>query len=146
MKKILLIARPSPTNKVVGDAATIAGRGFRQITHTRNAFELLAKNLDDFDVIVIDADPEIHPMGILEAVAGRKHTPPVIVLTGLEEEYMSGVVAKHGAVACVGKPFTATELAEVIDELFPNERRHVQSCDLWGHPKSVTHHILHSVA
>lgn len=140
MKKLLLIAKLSPTNKLVAAAATMVGRGLRQVSNARDAIEILAKDLGEFDVIVIDADPEIHPMSILEVVAGRKHRPPVIVLTGLEEEYMCGVVAEHGAAACIGKPFTATTLVEVIDELFPTETRHVQSCDLWGHPKSPAHH------
>jgi hypothetical protein len=57
----------------------------------------------------------------------------------LEEEYMSDIARRHGAAACIGKPFTAPQLARLIDEVRPTGMPHALSCDLWGHPQRMHH-------
>lgn len=135
MKKILLLADPaSASNVLVVDAAATACHTVCQVTNTRRAFEILQRGIPGVDLLIVDLDWQIHPMAILEAIAACKNTPPVIVLTELEEEYVDKVAWQHGAAVCLGKPFTAARLASLIRRLVSSEKPVELACDLWGHP------------
>lgn len=136
MKKILLLADPaSAANVIVVDAAASACHTVCQVTNTRHAFEILQRGIPDVDLLIVDLDWQFHPMAILEAIAACKNNPPLIVLTDLEEGYMRKVASQHGAVACLGKPFTASRLASLIRKLVSPEPPAELSCDAWGHPR-----------
>lgn len=132
----LLVARnSSASNQIVADAAAQAGRKLRQVTDSRRAFELLRSGFSGVDLVIIDVDPGIHSMSILEAIAACESAPPVIVVTGFEESEMTPIAHRHGATACIAKPFTPVELAALIEEVCPaTEPSNAYSSDLWGHP------------
>ena len=134
MKNILLIDADGDSVGLVMMAAARGGHAVRLATRSDEAFKILHCGLYDIDLVVLDADPGGHPMALLEAMSGYSNPPPVVVLTGLEEEYMSGVVAGHGAAACIGKPLSVEKLRSIIARLSPERRgRCGCSCDAWGH-------------
>ena len=47
---------------------------------------------------------------------------------------MEPVAARHGAVACLGKPVSIERLRAVIDRVIRDERGQEISCDPWAYP------------
>jgi len=137
-RNILLVAnRSGDSNAIVADAATRTDRGLRHADNSRRAFELLMAGLDDIDLIVIDLDPGMHSLSVLEALGCCDTCPPIIVVTGLEELEMTAIAHRHGATACIGKPFSAAKLALLMEEVCPSTARpFTMSCDRWGHTRN----------
>ena len=132
-REILLVANSDADSSAIVEAvAKESGRGLRKVSSTRQAFDILASDMDDLDVVIIDLDPGMHALAILEAISGHAFAPPVIALTSLEESEVTPIASRHGAVVCLGKPFQHANLAKAI-ELCLAQPRSV-SCDLWGHP------------
>ena len=133
---ILLVAQgASSSNSVIADAAVEASRGLRHASSSHEAFATLADGLDDIDVVIIDVDPGIHSLSVLDAITYRKTAPPVIVVTASEESEMAPMAYRHGATACIGKRFTGRELAALIEDVcIPDWQQCEGSCDRWGHP------------
>jgi DNA-binding response OmpR family regulator len=109
MKRNMLLAANSDvdSNVTIADAARQTGRGLRTASSNREAFEILCMGLDDVDVAIIDLDPGVHSFAILDALDCSEAAPPVIAVTGLEESEMTPIAFRHGAAACLGKPFSA---------------------------------------
>lgn len=133
-REILLIANgDADSNAIVEAVAKQTGRRLRKVSSTRQAFEILATDMDNVDVAIIDLDPGVHSLAILEAIGGHPVAPPVIVLTSLEESEVTPIASRHGAVACLGKPFQHASLSNAIELSLALPRS--ISCDLWGHPR-----------
>ena len=133
-REILLVANSdADSNAIVEAVAEESGRRLRKVSSTRQAFDVLATDLEDVDVVIIDLDPEVHSLAMLEAIGGHAMAPPVIALTSLEESEVTPIASRHGAVACLGKPLQHANLSEAI-ELCLAQPRSI-SCDLWGHPR-----------
>jgi len=136
-RNILLVGKDNTSTNVIGDAAARTGHGLRHANTSRETFEILQDGLDDIDLVIIDVDPGIHSLSILEALSYSKTAPPVIVVTGFEELEMQPIAYRHGATACIGKPFTSGELAILIADICPfTSEPPGRSCDLWGHPRA----------
>jgi DNA-binding NtrC family response regulator len=144
-RNVLLVANSSEdSNAIVTDAAARTGRGLQHIDNSRRAFERLEAGLSDIDLIIIDLDPGMHSISVLEALGCCETCPPIIVVTGLEELEMTAIAHRHGAIACVGKPFSAAKLALLLEEVCPsNARPCALPCDLWGHPRICTGECRH---
>ena len=107
------------------------------------AFRILNGGLDAVDVIVVDLDPGGHGLAVMEAIDASPRTPPAIILTSLEEVYMTPIGAANGAAACLGKPFTVEKLASVIDQVTaPGRRSAAWSSDVWGHPHRCENNFI----
>jgi DNA-binding NtrC family response regulator len=132
----LLIAKEtSDSNAVIAQAASRAGFFLLRANDAKRAFELLRNGLPEIDLVIIDIDPGIHSMAILEAITARDSSPPVIVVTGFEQFEMAPIARRHGAAACIAKPFTATELLARIEDVCPADYASTfWNCDAWGHP------------
>ncbi|HEV2842825.1 MAG TPA: response regulator [Chthoniobacterales bacterium] len=132
----LLIAKEtSDSNATIAQAVSRAGLFLLRATDAKHAFELLRNGLGEIDLVIIDVDPGIHSMAVLEAITSREAVPPVIVVTGLEQSEMAPIARGHGAAACIGKPFTAAELLARIDDVCPADYGSSScNCDAWGHP------------
>ena len=133
---VLLIVDADPSSiELVSLAAMKTKHRVIRAKTSREAFRILDGGLGEVDVVVVDVDPGVHGLAVLEAIDVSSTSPPVIVLTSLEEGYMTPIAAAHGAAACVGKPFTVAKLASVIEEVCaPSWRSAACSCDTWGHP------------
>lgn len=138
---LLISKETSDSNATIWEAALRAGYFSLRANDAKRAFELLRNGLTEIDLVIIDVDPGIHSMAILEAIAARENRPPVIVVTGFEQFDMAPIARRHGAVACIAKPFTVTELLARIEEICPADDSASSSCnsDAWGHPYPRRH-------
>lgn len=139
MKNILLVAQGAgSSHETITRAAVEAGLGLRHASNSHEAFEILTDGLDDIEVVVIDTDPGSHSLSILDAISLHTTAPPMIVITSSPEAGISNMPHRHGASACISKPFTALELSALIkDVCLPEWQRTGGSCDKWGHRKSA---------
>jgi DNA-binding NtrC family response regulator len=108
---ILLLSTDPFVERLAREAVPATRHGLRVVQTSQEAFRQFKEGCEDVDLAIIDLDPGMHANALLEAAGDRL---PVIVLTGLEENYMQPVAARHGALACLAKPFTAERLAEII--------------------------------
>lgn len=129
--KILLVDADGDCAELVSSVAAQDGRGVRWVKTSREAFHILGQQLRKVEVVIVDVDPGVHGIALLEAISGCAERPPMIVLTALEETYMKPIATNHGATACLGKPVSATRLREAFHQL---ERHAHLTSDSWGHP------------
>ncbi|MGZ5537178.1 MAG: response regulator [Chthoniobacterales bacterium] len=141
-KMLLLVDADPHSTEVISVAAARTGHQVTRAHTSREAFCIMEHGLDDLDLIVIDVDPGVHGIDVLETVEISSTTPPVIVLTDVEDHYLPGFATARGAAACVTKPFTADEIAAVIEEVSaPAWRSAGCTCDAWGHPHRDQPHL-----
>jgi len=103
---------------------------------SKEFFHFCNEDFENVTAIVLDVDPGMHGMAILEALDACENTPPIIVVSALEEHCLSPVVQRHGAMACLGKPLSLTRLGRALDQA--GERAAAPRCDLWGHITDCT--------
>jgi AmiR/NasT family two-component response regulator len=112
---ILLVANGDIESDLdVIDAAARTAHGVRRASARSRPSQVLQKAFADSDAVIIDLDNDGQPLGTVEALGCDENAPPVIVLTNPQ---MAPIAYRHGATACVIKPFTAGELASVITNL-----------------------------
>ena len=133
---LLISNETSNSNAVIAQATSRAGFFLFRVNDAKQAFELLRNGLPEIDLVIIDVDPGIHSMAILEAITARHSSPPVIAVTGFEQFEMAPIARRHGAAACIAKPFTAAELLARIANVCPayHSASNARRCDAWGHP------------
>ena len=74
--------------------------------------------LGHFDLILTDIRmPELDGLQMLEAIRRSKPSVPILVMTGFTQ-YTENMIAEKGADKVLYKPFTGTELIEVIKNHF----------------------------
>lgn len=94
------------------------------------------------DLVIVDVDPGVHGMAVLEALDGCDNPPPIIVVTGFEEGAMTPIAFRHGAAACIAKPFTVDELVHLMQKVaVTTSQANSYSCDVWGHPHRERLHV-----
>jgi len=133
---ILVVDADADTVGFVLEASARTGHAVRQAKTSREAFEILKNELRHLDAVIVDVDPGAHGLALLEAVSSCREKPPLLMLSGLEEAYMKTVAAKHGASACLCKPFSIEQLYAVLNRTIMNApaRAEFSWCDKWGHP------------
>lgn len=135
-RNILLVANgDADSNAIIADAVRQTGRGLRHASSSREVFEILCMGLDDVDVVIVDLDPGVHSLTILEALDYSQTAPPAIAVTGLEESEMTPIARRHGAAVCLAKPFSADTLARLIEDVHSSVSLERRTCDRWGHPR-----------
>jgi hypothetical protein len=72
---LLISKEASDSNATIAEAAARAGLSLLQAPDAKRAFELLRSGLAEIDLVIIDVDPGIHSMAILEAIAARDTSP-----------------------------------------------------------------------
>lgn len=145
---VLLIAnKSSEWNRVIRAAVERTGRTMQLFEDSKRAFNLLRSGCADVDLVIVDLDPGIHSMAVLEALDGCDNPPPIIVVTGFEEGAMTPIAFRHGAAACIAKPFTLDELVYLMQKVaFAMAEPNCFSCDLWGHPHRERLHVARRCA
>ena len=132
--RVLLIS----SDRAVAEAGLQAASSTRsalQLARTSGeAFRALGEEIEDVAVVILDLDPVIHGLALLEALALCRQMPPLLAITDLEEHDIKPIVQQHGGVACIAKPVDAEKLAGAIHQarasVPPSSR---WSCDRWGH-------------
>ena len=133
---VLVLDADADTARAVASAAATGNCDLRFVQTSKEFFQFCSEDFENVAAIVLDVDPGVHGMAILEALDACENTPPIIVVSALEEHRLSSVVQRHGAMACLGKPLSVTRLARAIDQTL--ERVAAPRCDLWGHPIDCT--------
>ena len=136
---VLLVADDNELNTTVAEAARKTGHGIRNASSSRDTFEILGLGLEDVDLAIVDVDPSLHSVAILEALNYSEAAPPVIALTEVDEAEAAPILRRHGAAACLKKPFGVDELAALIQKVCAcGCRNRALSCDRWGHVRAST--------
>lgn len=113
---VLVLDTDADTAHAVALAASTGNYDLRFTRTSREFFHFSTGDFENVDAIVLDVDPGVHGMAILEALDACKNTPPVIVVSALEEQHLHSVVRRHGAMACLGKPLNVSRLTRVLEE------------------------------
>jgi DNA-binding response OmpR family regulator len=135
MKRNVLLVTNSgdDLNDTVAKAASKTKLGIRETSTSRNTFEILEPGLDDVDLAIVNVDPILHSLTILEALNDSEAAPPIIVLVDVDEAEATSLVLRHGAAACLRKPFGSDQLAILIEKVCASACRNKPlSCDKWA--------------
>jgi len=133
---VLVLDADADTARAVASAAATRNCDLRFVQTSKEFFHFCREDFKNVAAIVLDVDPGVHGMAILEASDVCENSPPIIVVSALEEHRLGPVVQRHGAIACLGKPLSVTRLARAIDQTLG--RVAAPRCDLWGHPIDCT--------
>jgi DNA-binding response OmpR family regulator len=141
---VLLLVDADPNSaELVALAAEQSRHRVIQANTSVEALRTLNGNLGEVDVIVVDVDLAAHGLDVLEAIDVSPTAPPLIILTSLEEGYMTPAGAGRGAAACLAKPFTVEKLASIIERVSaPEQRSAAWSSDAWGHPHRCKNNFI----
>ena len=130
-KVVLVLDADADTARAVASAATIRNCDLRFVQTSKEFFHFCREDFENVIAIILEIDPGLHGMAILEASDVCENTPPIVVVSALEEHCLGPVVQRHGAIACLGKPLSSTQLGRALDQAM--ERATAPRCDLWGH-------------
>src|SRR6476620_12126071 len=133
---VLVLDADADTARAVASAATTGNCDLRFVRTSKDFFHFCSDDFEDVAAIVLDVDPGVHVMAILEALDACENPPPIIVVSALEEHRLGPVVQRHGAVVCLGKPLSFTQLRRALEQAV--ERATAPRCDLWGHVTNCT--------
>jgi DNA-binding NtrC family response regulator len=133
-RAVLLIDADADTASSVLEAVSLTSLNVRFARTSRDFFQLIQAGLDDVAVIVLDVDPGVHGMAVLEALEAWGPAPPVIVISSLEEARLRPVALAHGAKECFGKPVSTERLKRAIVKFTRTPEADAFQCDVWGHP------------
>lgn len=125
---ILLVDADGDSEKIVSLAAARAGRDVLVARTSSDAFQILKDQMQRLTLVVVDADPGAHGLALLEAISACADRPQIVVITDLEEAYVTPIAIKHGASACLGKPVTLHGLHSTLNAVATRSL----TCDRWG--------------
>lgn len=81
----------------------------------QNTFDILSLGLNDIDLAIVDLGASMQNLAIVEALTHSQPAPPVIALVDGNDREAIPLLQRHGAAACLKKPFCADELARLIE-------------------------------
>jgi DNA-binding response OmpR family regulator len=96
----------------------------------QNTFDILSLALEHIDLTIVDLGANMQSLAIVEALTHTKPAPPVIALVDGKDAEAMPELHRHGAAACLRKPFCADELARLIELVCrSNSHEDLPSCD-----------------
>ena len=128
-KLLLLIDADNDCGPIVAEAAAHTDRKVLLAKTSREAFEIIQKEIWHLNIIIVDIDPGAHGVALLEAMSACAERPPMIVVTALEEVYMKPIATVHGAAACIGKPLRLEQLLLAFENV---DLHRGLTSDRWG--------------
>lgn len=128
---VLVLDADADTARAVASVATTRNCDLRFVQTSKEFFHFCREDFENVIAIILEIDPGMQGMAILEASDVCENTPPIVVVSALEEHCLGPVVQRHGAIACLGKPLSFTQLGRALDQAV--ERATAPRCDLWGH-------------
>ena len=113
---MILLLNAEPDLIPVALHASMELRHTLRTVHTcKDAFRFLNDGAD-VDVILLDLDPDIQGMALLNTLDAGSRRVPLIALTSLDVDYVKPIVTQHGATECLGKPVTVPQLVAAIEK------------------------------
>lgn len=100
-----------------GDLTSRGASGELKTDRAQNTFDLLSLGLDDINLAIVDLGADTQSLAIVEALTHSEPAPPVIALVDGKDAEGLSELHRHGATACLKKPFCADELARLIEAL-----------------------------
>jgi DNA-binding response OmpR family regulator len=100
-----------------GDLTSRGASGELKTDRSQNTFDILSLGLDGINLAIVDLGADTKSLAIIEAVTHKKTAPPVIALVDAKDAEAIPELHRHGATACLKKPFCADELARLIEAL-----------------------------
>jgi FixJ family two-component response regulator len=113
---VLVLDADADTARAVASAATTRNCDLRFVQTSKEFFHFCREDFESVIAIILEIDPGMHGMAILEASDVCENTPPIVVVSALEEHCLGPVVQRHGAIACLGKPLSFTQLGRALDQ------------------------------
>lgn len=95
---VLVLDADADTARAVASTAATRKCDLRFIQTSKEFFQFCSEDFENVTAIVLDVDPGMHGMAILEALDACENAPPIIVVSALEEHCLRPVVQKHGAI------------------------------------------------
>ena len=86
-------------------------RGLRLASSVDEALRLLARDLSDLDMVIVDLDLDVHGVALLKALTFCCNRIPVVAIKSRKN-----IGPTKGAVACLDKPTTSKQLSAVIQQ------------------------------
>jgi DNA-binding NtrC family response regulator len=81
-----------------------------------DALDLICTSGQDLDLAVIDCEHGPHGMTLVGAINSRREGFPVIAITRPGEQFIEALAYANGAIACLSKPLSATQLADTMKQ------------------------------
>lgn len=125
---ILLVDADGDSERIVSLAAARAGRDVLVARTSSDAFQILKDKMQRLTAVVVDVDPGAHGLALLEAISACADRPQIVVITDLEEAYVTPIALKHGASAVLGKPVTLRGLYSTLNAVATRSL----TSDRWG--------------
>jgi DNA-binding response OmpR family regulator len=113
-----------------GDLTNQGTSGEVKTDRAQNTFDIVSLGLDDINLAILNLGADTQSLAIIEALTHTKPAPPVIALVDGKDAEAMPELHRHGAAACLKKPFCADELARLIEAVCAStSHRDSSSCD-----------------
>ena len=131
---VLLVDADADTVNAVGSIAARANFDVRFTQTSPNSFPLTRDDLEDVELIVLDADSDLQSLNVLEALAGWVPNPPVIMISDPREKVLRPTIFAHVVTEYLEKPVSIEGFETALTRFVRTPESHHCRCDLWGHP------------
>jgi DNA-binding response OmpR family regulator len=114
---ILLLTHDPKLEDCVAHVLRQSG-GLSHLAHSADdALQIVGGTARELDLAIIDFESGPHGMTLLGAMSMCREDLPVIVIAHDDEKHVEALAYANGAVACLAKPLSATQLVGAIREL-----------------------------
>lgn len=112
---VILVINADPAVEIAARKAVCQNcHSLRMAYSAPEAVRILAEDMSDVDLILLDMGEEMHPAALLQIIESHCQNVPVVVLTDHEANYMRPLVLARGAADCLGKPVSVKTLSETM--------------------------------
>ncbi|MCG3203575.1 MAG: putative transcriptional regulatory protein YedW [Elusimicrobia bacterium] len=121
MGKILIADDEQSILEAMTDVLLDQGHQVVGVSDGREA--LFQIQLQDFDVAILDVMmPKMDGYHLAQALRGLAHPPAVLIVTSRDFEGDQQALKATGVTAFLQKPFSNSELVDVVDQLLKREK------------------------
>lgn len=113
---VLLLTHDREFEKLLREALRESDSTILVVRDIDDALQIVCTRGAELDLAVIDRD-DGHGINLLSAINACQRELPIVVMTSRDAYHCAALAYANGAVACVAKPITATELKLAIHDL-----------------------------
>ena len=119
---VLVLDADADTDHAVASAATTRNYDLRFGADLKRVFPFLQSDFESVVAIILEIDPGMHAMAILEASDVCENAPAVVVVSALEEHCLGPVEHRRWWWASSGKPLSFTQLGRALNRAVEGHR------------------------